>query len=69
LGVTAAVKAFAFSTIAFAGGGMQTFDESVPLLASSLLMAISWIIFQTQIPKEIIRAAASLEPRLRTAKG
>jgi hypothetical protein len=25
LGVTAAIKAFAFGTIAFAGGGMQTF--------------------------------------------
>ena len=69
LGVTAAIKAFAFGTIAFAGGGMQTFDESVPLLASSLLMTISWVIFQTQTPKEIIREAGSLEPRLRVAKG
>ena len=31
LGVTASIKAFAFGMIAFAGGGMQTFDESVPL--------------------------------------
>ena len=65
-GVTAAIKAFAFGMIAFAGGGMQTFDESVPLIASSLLMAVSWIIFQTQRPKTAIE---ELEPQLRVAKG
>jgi MFS transporter, DHA1 family, tetracycline resistance protein len=64
-GVTAAIKAFAFGMIAFAGGGMQTFDESVPLIASSLLMAVSWIIFQTQRPK---RAIQDIESRLRVAK-
>jgi MFS transporter, DHA1 family, tetracycline resistance protein len=64
-GVTAAIKAFAFGMIAFAGGGMQTFDESVPLIASSLLMAVSWIIFQTQIPKTAIQDIGS---RLRVAK-
>jgi hypothetical protein len=31
-------------------------------------MTISWVIFQTQAPKEITREAASLEPRLRVAK-
>ena len=64
-GVTAAIKAFAFGMIAFAGGGMQTFDESVPLIASSLLMAVSWIIFQTQRPKTAIQDIGS---RLRVAK-
>ena len=64
-GVTAAIKAFAFGMIAFAGGGMQTFDESVPLIASSLLMAVSWIIFQSQRPKPAIEEVGS---RLRVAK-
>jgi MFS family permease len=64
-GVTTAIKAFAFGMIAFAGGGMQTFDESVPLIASSLLMAVSWIIFQTQRPKTAIQEVGS---RLRVAK-
>lgn len=40
--------------------------ESVPLIASSLLMAVSWIIFQTQRPKTAIE---ELEPQLRVAKG
>jgi MFS transporter, DHA1 family, tetracycline resistance protein len=65
LGVTTAIKAFAFGLIAFAGGGMQTFDESVPLIASSLLMTASWIIFQAQKPKTAIE---ELELRLRVAK-
>jgi MFS transporter, DHA1 family, tetracycline resistance protein len=65
LGVTASIKAFAFGLIAFAGGGMQTFDESVPLIASSLLMAVGWIIFQTQRPNA---ALEELESRLRVAK-
>ena len=65
LGVTASIKAFAFGMIAFAGGGMQTFDESVPLIASSLLMAVSWIIFQTHRPNA---ALEELESRLRVAK-
>jgi DHA1 family tetracycline resistance protein-like MFS transporter len=64
-GVTASIKAFAFGVIAFAGGGMQTFDESVPLIASSLLMAVSWILFQTQRPKTAIEEVGS---RLRVAK-
>ena len=65
-GVTAAIKAFAFGMIGFAGGGMQTFDESVPLIASGLLMTVSWIIFQSQRPKTAIE---ELEPQLRIAKG
>ena len=65
LGVTAAIKAFAFSMIAFAGGGMQTFDESVPLIASSLLMIGSWIVFQTHKPQTAIQEVGS---RLRVAK-
>ena len=65
LGVTTAIKAFAFGLIAFAGGGLQTFDESVPLIASSLLMTVSWIIFQAQKPKTAIE---ELELRLRVAK-
>ena len=66
LGVTAAIKAFAFGMIAFAGGGMQTFDESVPLIASSLLMTVSWIIFQIRDAKPAIE---ELESQLRVAKG
>jgi hypothetical protein len=52
--------------IAFAGGGMQTFDESVPLIASFLLMTVSWIIFHAQRPKTAIE---EFEARLRVAKG
>ena len=37
--------------ISFVGGGMQTFDETVPLIASSLLMTVSWIVFQIRKPK------------------
>jgi hypothetical protein len=51
VGVTAAINAFAFGMISFLGGGMQTFDESVPLIASSLLMTVSWIVLQTRKPK------------------
>jgi MFS transporter, DHA1 family, tetracycline resistance protein len=65
LGVTAAIKAFAFGIIAFAGGGMQTVDESVPIIASFLLMTFSWIVFQTRIPKTAIQEVGS---RLRVAK-
>jgi predicted MFS family arabinose efflux permease len=65
LGLTVAIKAFAFGIIAFAGGGMQTFDESVPLIASFLLMTVSWIVFQTQRPKT---AVEELESQLRIAK-
>jgi MFS transporter, DHA1 family, tetracycline resistance protein len=64
-GVTAAIKAFAFGMIAFAGGGMQTLDESVPMIASFLLMTVSWILFQTQIPKTAIQG---VESRWRVAK-
>jgi DHA1 family tetracycline resistance protein-like MFS transporter len=65
LGVTVAIKAFAFGMIAFAGGGMQTFDESVPLIASSLLMISSWIVFQTQKPQTAIQEVGS---QVRVAK-
>ena len=51
VGVTAAINAFAFGMISFVGGGMQTFDETVPLIASSLLMTVSWIVFQIRKPK------------------
>jgi hypothetical protein len=59
LGRTAAIKAFAFGMIAFAGGGMQTFDESVPLIASFLLMTVCWLLFQTQIPKTAFQGVGS----------
>jgi MFS transporter, DHA1 family, tetracycline resistance protein len=65
LGVTVAIKAFAFGVIAFAGGGMQTFDESVPLIASSLLMIGSWIVFQTHKPQTAIQELGS---QVRVAK-
>ena len=67
--ITTGISVFllvAFGMIAFAGGGMQAFDESVPLIAASLLMTVSWIIFQAQRPKTVI---LELEARLRVAKG
>jgi MFS transporter, DHA1 family, tetracycline resistance protein len=64
-GLTAAIKAFGLGIIAFTGGGMQTLDESVPLIASFLLMTVGWIVFKTQIPKTAIQEVGS---PLRVAK-
>jgi MFS transporter, DHA1 family, tetracycline resistance protein len=64
-GITASIKAFAFGVIAFAGGGMQTLDESVPLIASFLLMTVSWVILQTRRLKPAIEELGS---PLRVAK-
>ena len=55
--------------ISFIGGGMQTFDETVPLIASFLLMTVSWIVFQTQKPQTTTLEVGSPASRLHVAKG
>jgi hypothetical protein len=54
MGITAAINAFSFGSISILGGGMQTFSVEIPLIASFLLMAASWILFQTQKPQTTI---------------
>ena len=54
MGITAAINAFSFGVISFLGGGMQTFSVEIPLIASFVLMAASWILFQTQKPQTTI---------------
>ena len=54
MGITAAINAFSFGIISFLGGGMQTFSVEIPLIASFVLMAASWILFQTQKPQTTI---------------
>ena len=48
MGITAAINAFAFGTISFAGGGLQAIDEKTPLIVSFVLMFLSWVFLEVR---------------------
>jgi len=48
MGITAAINAFAFGTISFAGGGLQAIDEKAPLIVSFVLMFLSWVFLEVR---------------------
>jgi MFS transporter, DHA1 family, tetracycline resistance protein len=48
MGITAAINAFAFGMISFAGGGLQAIDEKTPLIVSFVLMFLSWVVLEVR---------------------
>jgi MFS transporter, DHA1 family, tetracycline resistance protein len=57
MGITAAINAFAFGTISFIGGGLQAIEEKVPLIASFVLMFLSWVVLKVRRPQAAIAGA------------
>lgn len=51
MGITAAINAFAFGIVSFIGGALQSISVEIPLVASFLLMATSWLLFRTKKPQ------------------
>ena len=51
MGITAAINAFSFGTISFFGGLIEGLDVAASLIASVVLMTMSWFVFNIQKPQ------------------
>jgi MFS transporter, DHA1 family, tetracycline resistance protein len=51
MGITAAINALAFGSISFLGGVIEGASAGAPIIASLVLMTLSWLVFSFQKPK------------------